>query len=312
MPPRIVTVDTPAPAVRLIYDFVSPAEESYIIEKVSAVGGDSSKLWGWKELNGRRSMYWGGTVTPSATLIPAPFPSFMDSAWPNVLERITDTGAFDVFGVDAKGKKKAPNHCLVNEYLPGQGIMAHTDGPAYSPLVSTLSLGSHSILTLRPRRSHTNPSTSNSTSPPTELTPEPSTSTTLPPLTAPSPPNADDPPPLSIFLPARSLILLSEELYSDWMHGIEADIKLDTMDSLRACANWESFWEAGGGMLDELMGSAGGEVGSGSTPMDKKQAIEALVARRRIAEAGQGWERGTRLSLTCRRVDKVRKGIKLG
>jgi hypothetical protein len=76
MSPQFVTVDTPAPAVQLIYDFISPAEESYIKEcvalvqspalcspfislvapyrKVNAVGGDSSKLWGWKELNGRR------------------------------------------------------------------------------------------------------------------------------------------------------------------------------------------------------------------------------------------------------------------
>ena len=33
------------------------------------------------------------------------------------------------------------NHVLVNEYLPGQGIMAHKDGPMYSPHVIILSLG---------------------------------------------------------------------------------------------------------------------------------------------------------------------------
>jgi alkylated DNA repair protein alkB family protein 6 len=35
----------------------------------------------------------------------------------------------------------APNHVLINEYLPGQGIMAHKDGPAYYPVVCTVSLG---------------------------------------------------------------------------------------------------------------------------------------------------------------------------
>lgn len=191
--------------------------------------------------------------------------------------------------------------------------MAHTDGPAYSPLVATLSLVSHSILTLRPRPPSDTQRASDPSSPTSEPTSEYSTSTTVDSASAePSPTSADDPPPLSIFLPARSLILLSEEIYSNWMHGIEADVKVDTMDSLRACANWESFWEAGGGMLDELVGGSGAEDGSGSTPMVKEEAIEALVARRRIAEAGQGWERGTRLSLTCRRVDKIRKGIKLG
>jgi alkylated DNA repair protein alkB family protein 6 len=36
----------------------------------------------------------------------------------------------------------APNHVLINEYLPGQGIMPHKDGAAYHPVVCTLSLGS--------------------------------------------------------------------------------------------------------------------------------------------------------------------------
>lgn len=34
-----------------------------------------------------------------------------------------------------------PNHVLINEYLPGQGIMPHKDGAAYHPVVCTVSLG---------------------------------------------------------------------------------------------------------------------------------------------------------------------------
>lgn len=41
---------------------------------------------------------------------------------------------------------RAPNHVLVNEYNAGQGIMPHTDGPAFHPLIATLSLGSHTLL----------------------------------------------------------------------------------------------------------------------------------------------------------------------
>lgn len=33
-----------------------------------------------------------------------------------------------------------PNHALINEYHPGSGIMAHTDGPRYYPFVCILSL----------------------------------------------------------------------------------------------------------------------------------------------------------------------------
>ncbi|KAF2860721.1 hypothetical protein K470DRAFT_299659 [Piedraia hortae CBS 480.64] len=38
------------------------------------------------------------------------------------------------------------NHCLINEYPPGVGIMAHEDGPAYHPMVATVSLGGSIVL----------------------------------------------------------------------------------------------------------------------------------------------------------------------
>lgn len=38
------------------------------------------------------------------------------------------------------------NHVLVNEYLPGQGIMAHFDGALFHPVICTISCGSHTIL----------------------------------------------------------------------------------------------------------------------------------------------------------------------
>lgn len=40
----------------------------------------------------------------------------------------------------------APNHVLVNEYQPGEGIMPHEDGPAYYPMVATVSLGAPIVL----------------------------------------------------------------------------------------------------------------------------------------------------------------------
>lgn len=41
---------------------------------------------------------------------------------------------------------RRPNHVLINEYLPGQGIMPHTDGNAFNPLISTVSLGGSTML----------------------------------------------------------------------------------------------------------------------------------------------------------------------
>lgn len=40
----------------------------------------------------------------------------------------------------------APNHVLVNEYKPGEGILPHEDGSAYFPVVCTVSLGAHTVL----------------------------------------------------------------------------------------------------------------------------------------------------------------------
>ena len=38
------------------------------------------------------------------------------------------------------------NHALINEYKPEQGIMAHTDGPTYQPIVCTITTGGGQIL----------------------------------------------------------------------------------------------------------------------------------------------------------------------
>uniref|UniRef100_A0A8R1EQ77 Fe2OG dioxygenase domain-containing protein n=1 Tax=Caenorhabditis japonica TaxID=281687 RepID=A0A8R1EQ77_CAEJA len=42
--------------------------------------------------------------------------------------------------------EKPVNHVLVNEYTAGQGIMPHTDGPAFHRIVTTLTIGSHCLL----------------------------------------------------------------------------------------------------------------------------------------------------------------------
>ena len=39
-----------------------------------------------------------------------------------------------------------PNHILLNEYYPCEGIMAHTDGKAYYPVVSNISMNSGLVL----------------------------------------------------------------------------------------------------------------------------------------------------------------------
>lgn len=54
------------------------------------------------------------------------------------LKKVERTNAFS--------QDKLPNHVLINEYLPGQGIMRHLDGPLFTPIICTLSCGSHTVL----------------------------------------------------------------------------------------------------------------------------------------------------------------------
>ncbi|KAK4051518.1 hypothetical protein OIO90_004732 [Microbotryomycetes sp. JL221] len=298
-------VSTSVEAVQIAYDFVNVAEEQYLISKVDAVGSSSVKLKAWQSLNGRRSMYWGGSLTKNGSLVPAPLPDFMDRTWPNVMQRIERLDIFRNVPTDIKGKGKAPNHCLVNEYLPGQGIMPHTDGPAYFPLVATLSLGSHAVLKLVPRsvdelrEVEIEGNGCNGSRQPHACTP------------------------FTVFLPPRSLVVLSDTIYSNYLHSIEP-IKLDSMQDLMACTNWDDWWlKSAGGLTSELeqakTGAASVEPSdqgdenrqrSGETFQSKEELVQEVVARRRMVESAQGWERARRISLTCRRVDKVVKGLR--
>ncbi|GAA5838987.1 hypothetical protein JCM9279_002558 [Rhodotorula babjevae] len=318
---RLVDVQSPVPGIQILYDFINEAEEAYLLEKIDAAGGGTAaastvegegkavggaaarKPSGWKDLNGRKSMYWGGTVLPSGSLVPSPFPAFMDGAWPNVLDRIAQLGVYDAYsGGEGKGKERGPNHCLVNEYQPGEGIMPHTDGPAYHPLTSTLSLGSHTILCLRSPPSHLAPPSRPS-----------STSNDAPSSSAPDTSAAPAVQKLDILLPPRSLVLLSGDLYSTWLHGIQP-LKGDSLEALRGCANWEGWWAwqreaAVAAAASEGEGEGEGEGGASAEEAQAAAQREVQKARE-LVEAGKGWERGRRVSLTCRRPKgKVRAGL---
>ncbi|XP_038623181.1 alpha-ketoglutarate-dependent dioxygenase alkB homolog 6 isoform X2 [Tachyglossus aculeatus] len=78
-------------------------------------------------------------------MVPEQLPAWLQ----RYTEKISSLGVF--------GGRHA-NHVLINEYQPGQGIMPHEDGPLYYPRVSTISLGSHTLLDLyRPFRSALGP-----------------------------------------------------------------------------------------------------------------------------------------------------------
>ena len=77
----------------------------------------------------------------SSSSPPSAFASYPALQW--MADALVSQGIFS--------KTQPPNHILVNEYHPGQGIMAHTDGPAYASRTATLSLGSDVLISFTPR-----------------------------------------------------------------------------------------------------------------------------------------------------------------
>ena len=68
-----------------------------------------------------------------------PLPTPLD----NIAKSLVDAGIFP--------PERPPNHVLVNDYGPTEGIMAHTDGPLYWDRTATISMGGDVVLKFRRR-----------------------------------------------------------------------------------------------------------------------------------------------------------------
>ncbi|KAG9017637.1 hypothetical protein FRB90_000430 [Tulasnella sp. 427] len=178
-----------------IPDFVSEAEEEYLLRKIY----ESPQLT-WKTLRTRRLQTYGGVISGTTrALIPTPIPDFL-TKYPDILTRLEETGAF------TGSKHGRPNHILLNEYKSGQGIMPHEDGPSYFPAVGTISLGSHTVVEYYRYR----PSEENSEEDNDNITDG----------TGQRGRAIDPVPVLSVLLEPRSLVVTTKELYTSYLHGI--------------------------------------------------------------------------------------------
>ncbi|KAH9519443.1 Alpha-ketoglutarate-dependent dioxygenase alkB 6 [Bulinus truncatus] len=115
------------PSLYYIPNFITKEEEEYLLNKVYCAPKPK-----WTQLSHRKLQNWGG-LPHAKGMVVEDLPPWLQL----YADKIGNLGIFE---------DKKPNHVLVNEYLSGQGIMPHEDGPLFYPVVSTINLASHTFL----------------------------------------------------------------------------------------------------------------------------------------------------------------------
>ncbi|XP_023689902.1 alpha-ketoglutarate-dependent dioxygenase alkB homolog 6 isoform X1 [Paramormyrops kingsleyae] len=172
-------------------EFISKDEEAYLLQQVYKAPKPK-----WTQLSGRRLQNWGGLPHPNG-MLSEKLPSWLEK----YTEKISALGVFS---------GKTANHVLVNEYKPGEGIMPHEDGPLYHPTVTTINLGSHTLLDFYHPIDNSQ-----------QDVPQTEKSRYL----------------LSLLVEPRSLLVLQHDMYKYFLHGIQGvnqDILTDRVANLSA------------------------------------------------------------------------------
>lgn len=173
---KTFVVQAAQPTVYYIPDFISEDEEAYLLEQVY-----KSPIPKWTQLSGRRLQNWGGLPHPKGMLAEK-MPDWLQK----YCDRISSLNAFS---------GKMANHVLVNEYKPGEGIMPHVDGPLYHPTITTISMGSHTLLDFyKPLSSTQGPG---------------------------APQTEESRYQFSLLVRPRSLLVLQDHMYQTLLHGIQ-------------------------------------------------------------------------------------------
>ncbi|EAW08192.1 uncharacterized protein ACLA_029200 [Aspergillus clavatus NRRL 1] len=187
-----------------IADFITEDEEELLLHKIT-----TAPLPRWTQLSHRRLQTWPSALTKSNTLIASPLPSWLVS--PIIAPR------FDSLGIFTDAPHGSPNHVLINEYRPGQGIMPHEDGATYYPLVATVSLGASIVLDLYSKDQSSSEANGDGAAGVRQ-------------------------PQYRIMQERRSLLVTRRKIYTDFLHGI-ADVNSDEGLSPDMISNWDLLRE---------------------------------------------------------------------
>uniref|UniRef100_UPI00398E7387 alpha-ketoglutarate-dependent dioxygenase alkB homolog 6 n=1 Tax=Pristiophorus japonicus TaxID=55135 RepID=UPI00398E7387 len=190
-------VDQAPATVYYIPNFITVSEENYLLQQVY-----NSPKPKWTQLSGRRLQNWGG-LPHSRGMLAEKLPDWLDK----YAKKISSLGPF---------AGKVANHVLVNEYNPGEGIMPHEDGPLYFPTVTTISLGSSTLLDFyHPIKKENEEG---------EVV---------------FPQTEENRYFLSLLLEPRSLLVLQDDMYVKYLHGIRPvveDIVTEKITNLKSCS----------------------------------------------------------------------------
>ncbi|KAJ3225949.1 hypothetical protein HK099_005882 [Clydaea vesicula] len=175
--------------IKIENDFITEVEAEYLLSKVYAAPKPK-----WVQLKNRRLQLYGCQYLKrndnkaeinqqKETQLP-----MIKEEFPIWLEKISQRISNFLRGI---GVDMVPNQCLINEYFPNQGIFRHNDGPAFKPMICTLSLGEYTILNFFDTNKFED----------LELT--------------------SDFPSTKVYLPKNSLVFISEDAYLKNLHSID-------------------------------------------------------------------------------------------
>ncbi|KAF3006806.1 hypothetical protein E8E13_010442 [Curvularia kusanoi] len=179
-----------------IPNFITAEEEASILQKIPAQR--------WITLSHRRLQAHPSTLTKNNTLLASPLPAYLVNP---AIPRFKDLGIFE------HTPHLQPNHVLINEYKPGEGIMPHEDGQAYASVVATVSLGGTVCLSLTPK-----PSIEEGHGGETPI-------------------EGAWKVPTRILQEPRSLLITTGDAYESLLHGVDA-VEVDENLNAETVANW--------------------------------------------------------------------------
>ena len=125
------------------------------------------------------------------------------------VDKVNKSGIFraeEGAAIEDNKKPTLANHVLLNEYLPGQGIMAHLDGPMFRSTISPISLGSHAVSKFYREQAED-----------TEMT---------------GALGLEDRLVTSLLVRPRSLLVLKDEMYTKYLHGIDETHEDEITDNI--------------------------------------------------------------------------------